>query len=409
MIYYFILLLIQISLFHSKIEKALSVQIYKAARNKKNDTTSLCLLYQYHNNRILDFYENDIAKKKYGINCDKTQNNFNFSVINDSHIYYSNNVNQSFYIICQEEKETKKENTFYYCGYVFYFQNFMIYCAHIFGNFYIASGFIINFFNLRYKKTSLWLCLVHFMIFMVEEIFNITASQHEYNPSPILMYIIITIIILIIMSVSLFTFQFIKSSYKAFSAFNGVILVYSSLKVLSYLIDKYFIIQWYYTFIGILISLIVFFILSNEGNKVQISMYSTSIFGAYLFIKGNNYLVGGLTNEVLLKTYYQRHKDFELNDKEKQYYITESVLYSYIIAFILFAILGFQHQFRVEMERLSLPDKESTFKDDEFLDVINKEINVFEMSRSVIEDNNTSEILNESVATNRASIQGNIC
>lgn len=83
MIYYFIILLIQISLFYSKIEKALSVQIYKAARNKKNDTTSLCLLYQYHNNRILDFYENDIAKKKYGINCDKTQNNFNFSVIND--------------------------------------------------------------------------------------------------------------------------------------------------------------------------------------------------------------------------------------------------------------------------------------------------------------------------------------
>ncbi len=409
MLYYFILLLIQISLFHSKIEKALSVQIYKAARNKQNDTTSLCLVYQYHNNRILDFYEKNNIDKKNGINCDKTHNKFNFSVINDSHINYSNNINESFYIVCQDKEEPKKENTLYYCGYVFYFQNFMIYCAHIFGNFYIASGFIINFFNLRYKKTSLWLCLVHFMIFMVEEIFNIIASQHEHKPSPILMYLIIMIIILIIMTASLFTFQFIKSSYKAFSAFNGVILVYSSLKVLSYLIDKYFIIQWYYTFIGILISLIVFFILSNEGNKVQISMYSTSIFGAYLFIKGNNYLVGGLTNEVLLKKYYQRHKDFELTDKEDQYYISDNAPYSYIIAFILVAILGFQHQFRVEMERLSLPDKESTFKDDEFLDVINKEINVFEMSKSIIEDNNTSEVLNESVATNRASIQGNIC
>ena len=407
MIYYFIILLIQISLFYSKIEKALSVQIYKAARSKKNDTTSLCLLYQYHNNRIIDFYENEFAKNK-GIICNKsTHNTFNFSVKNDSYIY-TNNTNESFDIVCQDEKESRKENTFYYCGYVFYFQNFMIYYAHIFGNFYIVSGFIINFFNLRYKKTSLWLSLVHFMIFMIEEIFNITASQHEYEPSPYLIYIIITIIILIIMTVSLFTFKFIKSSYKAFSAFNGVILVYSSLKVLSYLIDKYFIIQWYYTFIVILISLIVFFILSNEGNKIQISIYSTSIFGAYLFIKGNNYLVGGLTNEVLLKTYYQRHKDFELSNKEEQYYINEIVLYSYIIAFILFAILGFQHQFRVEMERLSLPEKESTFKDDEFLDIINKEINVFEMSRSVIEENNSSEILNESVATNRASIQGNI-
>ena len=72
------------------------------------------------------------------------------------------------------------------------------------------------------------------------------------------------------------------------------------------------------------------------------------------------------------------------------------------------SFIGFQHQYRTGKELIEFPD--NTIINDEFLDYgveANKD-NVFEMSKSIIEDNNTSSVNNESIATNRASIQGDI-
>jgi hypothetical protein len=144
--------------------------------------------------------------------------------------------------------------------------------------------------------------------------------------------------------------------------------------------------------------------IGNKDNKLNIAIITTPFLGAYILIKGIDYLLGGLTNEILLNKFYKYNK----TSNEKPLYISIESINTYIILYFVMSFIGFQHQYRTGKELIEFPD--NTIINDEFLDYgveANKD-NVFEMSKSIIEDNNTSSVNNESIATNRASIQGDI-
>ena len=353
------------------------------------------MIYYFEKNRIIDL--NEYSKiDEIGI-CNS--HNTTYYIDNDN-ITFKNQANQSYSIICGIKSDEKYVINL--CGYQLIYLNFIAYYSHFFGNFNIVTGFIINFFQLRYQNSSLWFSIINSLLFLTEELFNTFTTQKEYEIDSFFIYFIIIGIFII----SLLIFKFIHYKDNIICGLYVCFFSYTLFKIIYYflIINSFLILKQLYILITIIPFFIIGIMIGNKDNKLNIAIITTPFLGAYILIKGIDYLLGGLTNEILLNKFYKYNK----TSNEKPLYISIESINTYIILYFVMSFIGFQHQYRTGKELIELPD--NTIINDEFLDYgveANKD-NVFEMSKSIIEDNNTSSVNNESIATNRASIQGDI-
>ena len=373
----------------------LSSEILRVAKKNKNDTISLCMIYYFEKNRIIDL--NEYSKiDEIGI-CNS--HNTTYYIDNDN-ITFKNQTNQSYSIICGIKSDEKYVINL--CGYQLIYLHFIASYSHFFGNFNIVTGFIINFFQLRYQNSSLWFSIINSLLFLTEELFNTFTTQKEYEINSFFIYFIIIGIFII----SLLIFKFIHYKDNIICGLYVCFFSYTLFKIIYYflIINSFLILKQLYILITIIPFFIIGIMIGNKDNKLNIAIITTPFLGAYILIKGIDYLLGGLTNEILLNKFYKYNK----TSNEKPLYISIESINTYIILYFVMSFIGFQHQYRTGKELIEFPD--NTIINDEFLDYgveANKD-NVFEMSKSIIEDNNTSSVNNESIATNRASIQGDI-
>ena len=384
----------------AKRNTTLSSEILRIGYNNSYENTSICLLYYYEKYRIIDLNDYE-DKEKYGIECNNQYVEYKYSQDYDD-ITFENKQNNLISIVCGS-KEEKNDTILPLCGYQLIYSQFIVEYAHIFGNFNIVGGFIVNFFQLRYPNSSLWISILNSLLFFTEELFNaFTTQNNEKSSSSIWIFVLIFFLFLL----SLYILKFIHKKENIICGLYMCFFSYTLLKIIYFSLIYYFILKQLYILIAIIPFFIIGIMIGNKDNKSNITIITTPFIGAYILIKGLNYLLGGLTNEILLNKFYEYY-DPNKQDKKPLYISTESIN-TYIIFYFILSIIGFQHQYRTGKELIEFPD---TFLiTDEYIDYgiePNKE-NVFEMSKSIIEDNNTSSINNESIATNRASIQGDL-
>jgi hypothetical protein len=158
-----------------------------------------------------------------------------------------------------------------------------------------------------------------------------------------------------------------------------------------------------YILIGIIPFLIIGIIIGKKENKLNISIITTPFIGSYILIKGINYLLGGLTNEILLNKFYHYNELYKQD--ESSLYISTISINTYIIFYFIMTLIGFQHQFRTGKEIKEFQD--NIIAKDEVIDyVVECKDNVFEISQSIMDENNSISVNDESIEVNRSSIQG---
>ncbi len=372
----------------------LSYELLRIAKNNTNENTSLCLIYNFEKNIIIDL--NEYEDKNDLKICNPDNVTYTTFSINNNNITFQNNQNQLFSIICGGEKNSNVINI---CGYQLTYLNFIFDYAHIFGNFNIVTGFIINFFQIRYPKSSLWFSIINLLLFLTEELFNTFVSQKTYISNLLWIYLLIIGIFII----SLFIFKFIHKKENIICGLYICFFSYTLIKIIYYSIIKFFILRQLYILIGIIPFLIIGIIIGNKENKFNISIITTPFIGSYILIKGINYLLGGLTNEILLNKFYHYNELYKQD--ESSLYISTISINTYIIFYFIMTLIGFQHQFRTGKEIKEFQD--NIIAKDEIIDyVVECKDNVFEISQSIMDENNSISVNDESIEVNRSSIQG---